>query len=177
MAAAREQLGGDLINLASGDPDLPTPAYITAAAVTAIEDGQHHYTPKNGLPALRDAISFHLERTIGMTYRPDEICATAGVQEAMISCFLALTAAGQFPACRPPQFSLSFRSDFAQICSHFQSSSGFTEQVDKLSLTIRETAVVTSEAPKLSYQHTNDSVNIAGFSFENTERACENFPF
>ena len=110
MAAAREQLGGDLINLASGDPDLPTPAYITAAAVTAIEDGQHHYTPKNGLPALRDAISFHLERTIGMTYKPDEICATAGVQEAMISCFLALTAAGQFPACPPP---LSFRSVFA----------------------------------------------------------------
>ena len=68
MAAARDQLGVGLINLASGDPDLPTPAHITAAAIAAIEGGHHHYTPKNGLPALREAISFHTERTIGMTY-------------------------------------------------------------------------------------------------------------
>ena len=94
MAAARAQLGDDLVNLASGDPDLPTPAHITAAAVAAIEGGQHHYTPKNGLPALRAAIASHLQRTIGMQYSADEICATAGVQEAMISCFLALTSAG-----------------------------------------------------------------------------------
>jgi aminotransferase len=95
MAAARAQLGEGLVNLASGDPDLPTPAHITAAAIAAIEGGQHHYTPKNGLPALRDAISFHLQRTIGMSYSSAEICATAGVQEAMFSCFLALTGAGE----------------------------------------------------------------------------------
>lgn len=94
MAAARADLGNELVNLASGDPDLPTPSHITAAAIAAIEDGQHHYTPKNGLPELRAAISSHLERTIGARYDVDEICATAGVQEAMISCFLALTSSG-----------------------------------------------------------------------------------
>lgn len=94
MASVREDLGAELVNLASGDPDLPTPAHITAAAVAAIEGGQHHYTPKNGLPELRAAIASHLERTIGAQYSVDEICATAGVQEAMISCFLALTSSG-----------------------------------------------------------------------------------
>ena len=94
MAAVRAGLGDDIVNLASGDPDLPTPTHISEAAVAAIEGGQTHYTPKNGLPALRDAIAGHMLRTVGLDYTPEEICVTAGVQEAMVSCFLALTCAG-----------------------------------------------------------------------------------
>ena len=54
MAAARADLGNALINLASGDPDIPTPAHITAAAVAAIDSGEHHVSaaPQNVLIEL-----------------------------------------------------------------------------------------------------------------------------
>jgi aspartate/methionine/tyrosine aminotransferase len=94
MARARAALGPALVNLASGDPDLPTPPHICAAAVRAIEAGATHYTPKNGMPELREAISVHLESFYSLRYGADEICVTAGVQEALASCFLALTGAG-----------------------------------------------------------------------------------
>ena len=54
MAAARADLGNALINLASGDPDIRTPAHITAAAVAAIDSGEHHVSaaPQNVLIEL-----------------------------------------------------------------------------------------------------------------------------
>eukprot|EP01052_Picozoa_sp_SAG31_P051664 SAG31_NODE_12375_length_946_cov_1.211334_1_plen_196_part_00 len=94
MAETRAQLGDALVNLASGDPDISTPPHITAAAVASINRGEHHYTPKNGLPALRAAISAHIDRAYNLQYSPDEICVTAGVQEGLASCFLALCTAG-----------------------------------------------------------------------------------
>ena len=49
--------GADIINLGIGQPDFPTPPHITQAAIKAIEDGHHGYTPSMGLPLLREAVS------------------------------------------------------------------------------------------------------------------------
>ena len=47
--------GKDVINLGIGQPDFPTPKNIQEAAIKAIKDGHHGYTPSNGIPELREA--------------------------------------------------------------------------------------------------------------------------
>ena len=42
--------GKDVINLGIGQPDFPTPVNIQEAAIKAIKDGKHGYTPSNGIP-------------------------------------------------------------------------------------------------------------------------------
>ena len=49
--------GKDIINLGIGQPDFPTPKNIQEAAIKAIKDGKHGYTPSNGLPELREAVA------------------------------------------------------------------------------------------------------------------------
>jgi len=53
--------GKDIINLGIGQPDFPTPDNISEAAIKAIRDGHHGYTPATGLPALREAVSADLQ--------------------------------------------------------------------------------------------------------------------
>ena len=47
--------GMDVINLGIGQPDFPTPPNIVEAAVKALRDGHHGYTPATGIPPLREA--------------------------------------------------------------------------------------------------------------------------
>jgi aspartate/methionine/tyrosine aminotransferase len=96
----------ELISLGSGDPDLDTPAHIRAAATAAIDNGATHYTPHNGLPELRAAISNYLSSSLGLTYAPDEICTTSGVQEALMVTMLALVGPGDEILCPVPTYSV-----------------------------------------------------------------------
>ena len=52
--------GKDVINLGIGQPDFPTPVNIQEAAIKAIRDGKHGYTPSNGIPELREAVAEHI---------------------------------------------------------------------------------------------------------------------
>ena len=45
----------DLIPLWFGEPDVPTPAFICAAASRALEAGDTYYQPNAGIPELRAA--------------------------------------------------------------------------------------------------------------------------
>lgn len=80
----------DVITLSRGDPDFDTPRHIAEAAKSAIDAGQHHYTHPAGLLQLRQAIAEKLKLDCNLTYTPDEIIVTGGVQEAIVLCMLAL---------------------------------------------------------------------------------------
>lgn len=80
----------DLIRLGRGDPDLDTPEHIKQAAVKALEQNKTHYTHWAGTPALREAICRKLARDNALSYTPDEIIVTTGVEEAMMCTMLAL---------------------------------------------------------------------------------------
>ena len=56
-AGALAASGSDIINLGIGQPDFPTPPHIAEAAIKAIRDGHHGYTPSMGMPVLREAVS------------------------------------------------------------------------------------------------------------------------
>ena len=49
--------GRDIINLGIGQPDFPTPPHIVEAAVKALRDGHHGYTPATGILPLREAVA------------------------------------------------------------------------------------------------------------------------
>ena len=61
-AALLKKQGKDVINLSVGEPDLFVPQWIREAAIKAIQEGSHLYTPISGLPELRQAVIQKLER-------------------------------------------------------------------------------------------------------------------
>lgn len=78
---ARERKG--LIPLWIGEGDLPTPAFISDAAMAALRDGQTFYTYQRGIPPLRQAIGAYLGRTYGVTVDPERVFVTVGGMQAI----------------------------------------------------------------------------------------------
>ena len=56
-ATELQRAGKDIINLGIGQPDFPTPPHIVEAAVKALRDGAHGYTPATGILPLREAVA------------------------------------------------------------------------------------------------------------------------
>jgi aminotransferase len=83
------------ISLGLGDPDLPTPAHIVAAAKQAIDAGRTGPAPATGLPELRAAIARKLARDNGIVVDPEtEVLVTTGGQEALFLLVQALIEPG-----------------------------------------------------------------------------------
>ena len=72
-AKAFEAEGRDIINLGIGQPDFQTPAHIVEAAVKALRDGYHSYTPVNGIPELRQAVAADIAKHRCVEVAPDHI--------------------------------------------------------------------------------------------------------
>ena len=70
-AAELAAQGRDIINLGIGQPDFPTPPHIVEAAIKALRDGQHGYTPAKGIPPLREAVAADLHNRYGVAVNPD----------------------------------------------------------------------------------------------------------
>ena len=56
-AAELQRQGKDIISLGIGQPDFKTPPHIVEAAIKALRDGEHGYTPAQGIVPLREAVS------------------------------------------------------------------------------------------------------------------------
>ena len=67
---AGQQQGASIINLGIGQPDFPTPPHIVEAAVKALRDGHHGYTPANGILPLREAVAADMLRAARRRGRP-----------------------------------------------------------------------------------------------------------
>jgi aminotransferase len=94
----------DVILMGLGDPDADTPKHITEAATNAILGGKTHYTHPAGLPELRQAISMLLGRDYGLEYTAAETMVTAGTQEGVMLCMLALVDADDEVLLPQPRF-------------------------------------------------------------------------
>ncbi len=81
--------GMDIINLGIGQPDFPTPNNIQEAAIKAIRDGKHGYTPSNGIPELRQAVSDKIMDDYKISIDPKNILITPGGKPTIfISCLM-----------------------------------------------------------------------------------------
>ena len=86
--------GEDIIILSVGDPDFATPSFITDAAVSALREGDTHYTEIPGRPALREAIAARYSQTLGRRLNADNVITVAGAQNALFVTSLCLLQAG-----------------------------------------------------------------------------------
>ena len=96
LARATElaQAGRDIINLGIGQPDFPTPPHIVEAAIKAITDGHHGYTPSMGLPILREAVSADIQSRYGASIPISQIQIMPGGKPTMFFACLIYGGAG-----------------------------------------------------------------------------------
>jgi len=80
--------GRDIINLGIGQPDFKTPPNIVEAAIKALRDGHHGYTPAAGIEPLREAVAADLLRRFGTTVSPANVLITPGGKVTMFAAIL-----------------------------------------------------------------------------------------
>ncbi len=81
--------GKDVIGLAAGEPDMPTPDHIKEAAIQAIRNNDTKYTAVPGTPALRQAIVAKMKRDHGLEYKPSQTVVTSGGKQIIFNAMLA----------------------------------------------------------------------------------------
>ena len=82
------QEGRDIINLGIGQPDFKTPGHIVEAAIKALHDGHHGYTPSPGIPQLRESVAQDLATYRGVNVAPDRIVIVPGGKVTMFFAIL-----------------------------------------------------------------------------------------
>jgi aspartate/methionine/tyrosine aminotransferase len=80
--------GRDIINLGIGQPDFPTPPHIVEAAIKALKDGHHGYTPATGIKPLREAVATDLQRRFNAEVSPDLVFIAPGGKVTMYAAIL-----------------------------------------------------------------------------------------
>ncbi|HVZ14009.1 MAG TPA: aminotransferase class I/II-fold pyridoxal phosphate-dependent enzyme, partial [Bauldia sp.] len=80
--------GKHIINLGIGQPDFRTPDHIVEAAIKALRDGHHGYTPATGILPLREAIAADIHRRIGVEVSPDQAIVVPGGKITMFAAIL-----------------------------------------------------------------------------------------
>jgi len=93
-AEALNAQGHDVINLGIGQPDFKTPEHIVEAAIKALRDGHHGYTPAPGISALREAVAADIERLRGVTVNPDNVVCVPGGKVTMFFAIMMFGEAG-----------------------------------------------------------------------------------
>ncbi|MCO5135460.1 MAG: pyridoxal phosphate-dependent aminotransferase [Phyllobacteriaceae bacterium] len=80
--------GMDVINLGIGQPDFPTPPHIVEAAIRALKDGHHGYTPANGILPCREAVARRTLSTTGVEVSPESVLIVPGGKVTMFAAIL-----------------------------------------------------------------------------------------
>ena len=90
-AREKKKLGLDVISFATGEPDYDSPPEAIAAAKKAMEEGQTHYPPTNGISHIRKAISEYYLAHFGLQYDSEkEIIVGTGAKQLIYEAFGAL---------------------------------------------------------------------------------------
>ena len=90
LARAEElsRKGKNVINLGIGQPDFKTANHIVEAAIKALKDGHHGYTPGNGVLELREAITEDIYIRHKEKINPDQVVVVPGGKVTMWHCIL-----------------------------------------------------------------------------------------
>ncbi|MCX6696060.1 MAG: pyridoxal phosphate-dependent aminotransferase [Methanoregula sp.] len=75
--------GIDVISLSIGEPDFDTPPHIRDACIAALNRGETHYAPSNGIPELLDAISNKITTENHIPCSPTHVIVTCGAKDAI----------------------------------------------------------------------------------------------
>ena len=70
--------GKQIIDLSLGQSDFKSPKHAVDAAIKALKDGHHGYTPSNGIIELREAVSRNIYKKYQENVNPENILITPG---------------------------------------------------------------------------------------------------
>jgi len=87
-AKALEAQGKSIVALSIGQPDFQTPGHIVEAAIKALRDGHHGYTPANGIPQVREAVAADLNKRHGVNVDPANVLVVPGGKVTMFFAIL-----------------------------------------------------------------------------------------
>lgn len=92
VAKAKEiaSKGHDVISLSVGEPDWPTFEAAAQAGIAAIKEGFSKYTPANGIPELREAISEQIKKEHGLEYSAAQVTVGTGAKFILFAAFQML---------------------------------------------------------------------------------------
>ena len=93
-ARALEAEGRSIVHLQIGEPDFDTPAHVREAAKRALDEGQTHYPPFPGIPAMRAAIAADVTMRKGFHADPSQVFVTVGGKGVMLYAILGLVDPG-----------------------------------------------------------------------------------
>jgi aspartate/methionine/tyrosine aminotransferase len=89
-ALARE--GRDIISFCIGQPDFPAPQNVQEAAIRAIREGRHGYTPSAGIDPLREAAARYMGAMRGgLPIRAEDVVVGAGAKPFIAYAILSTT--------------------------------------------------------------------------------------
>jgi aspartate/methionine/tyrosine aminotransferase len=89
-ALARQ--GRDIISFCIGQPDFPAPENVQQAAIRAIRDGKHGYTPSAGIDELREAAARYMAGMRGgLPIRAQDVVVGAGAKPFIAYAILSTT--------------------------------------------------------------------------------------
>jgi aspartate aminotransferase len=83
--------GKDIISFCIGQPDFHTPANIQDAAVKAVREGRHGYTPSAGIAELREAAARYLGQMRSLAIRPEDVVIGGGAKPFIAYTVLSVT--------------------------------------------------------------------------------------
>jgi LL-diaminopimelate aminotransferase len=103
---AKRAAGVDVISLAIGDPDRPTPPLIVEAMQEAVSEPETHQYPNNrGREDFREAVSDFYERRFDVELDPaQEIIPAIGAKEAIFNLNLAFLDPGDYALAADPGY-------------------------------------------------------------------------
>jgi len=93
MAAKARELrekGIDIIGLSLGEPDFTVPEFVKDAAIQAVKDNYHAYTPVDGYGELKQAIITKFKRDNNLNYSPTQIVVSTGAKQSLANLAMVL---------------------------------------------------------------------------------------
>jgi LL-diaminopimelate aminotransferase len=144
--ADKRARGEDVVSLAIGDPDIPTPQHIIDRLCEAARDpANHRYPESDGLPQLRTAISSWYEQRFGLSFHPDkEVIPLIGSKEGIGHIALCFIDPGDIALVTDPGYPVySVGTMFAGGECHFlplTEDNGFLPDLDRIPVDVAQRA-------------------------------------
>ena len=89
-----KEIGGDVIDLTLGDPDVPPPANVRAAACAAIDACHTRYSQNAGLQQAREAVAAYQRTRYGRDVTADDVILTVGAMGSIFQQLFSLVEPG-----------------------------------------------------------------------------------
>jgi aspartate aminotransferase len=90
VAAILRAKGDPVIHLGGGEPKGKAPIDAILAATALLNSGEVRYTPPDGIPALKQAIIRYTEDFYGWRPQPENVMASGGAKQAIMSALHAI---------------------------------------------------------------------------------------